>query len=196
MLKSSCYGFLNCRCIDWIALTNAIDFIEQCASILGQTNCLNEPLLDCSCVGSSNVLNNGSNVKSRCVLRLANCKVLCDSKINHVSSSINSLVYAVIMDQKSKFTHLVHVLAVNFDIVDGNIGADDGNRYDGCDSIRGLKVFAFGEFTELDPIVAIYGPDRMDGCSFQYLRRSISANRSSLRHSLLDSKVNAESGRR
>jgi hypothetical protein len=47
------------------------------------------------------------------------------------------------MHQYTKFTDLVHMLAVDFDIVDGNIGVDDGYRYDGCDSAGGLKAFAF-----------------------------------------------------
>ena len=47
------------------------------------------------------------------------------------------------MYQQPKFTDLVHMLAVDFDIVDGNIGADDGNGYDGCDSVGCLKAFAF-----------------------------------------------------
>jgi hypothetical protein len=43
----------------------------------------------------------------------------------------------------SKITDLVDMLAMNFDIVDGNIGADDGNRYYSRDSLGGKKAFAF-----------------------------------------------------
>ena len=39
------------------------------------------------------------------------------------------------MHQQPEFADLVHMLAVDFDTVDGNIGVDDSNRYNGCDSV-------------------------------------------------------------
>ena len=76
-------------------------------------------------------MNTSRNVRK--VLQFVSAQKLCNRVV----------IIARIVHQYPKLADLVHMLAVDFDIVDGNIGADDGNRYHGCDSVGSLKGFAF-----------------------------------------------------
>ena len=54
------------------------------------------------------------------MLRSSTCEIICNSDIYYISSGIKRLVYAFIVNQHTKFTDLVYMLPMNFDIVDGS----------------------------------------------------------------------------
>ncbi len=67
------------------------------------------------------------------------------------------------MSKHPKLTHLIHVLAVDFDIVDGSGKIEDGDAEDGRGAGLAGELFDSLEFTERYPVVAIERPNRMNG---------------------------------
>jgi len=67
------------------------------------------------------------------------------------------------------------MLTMDFDIVDWDMRTDEASGYYGRVSVGCLKAFALLQLAQLDPVVAIYGPDWVNGCAFDRLARSIRA---------------------
>ena len=60
-----------------------------------------------------------------------------------------------IMHQDPELTHLVDVLAVDFEIVDGLGGLMEGEMQDNRGTAVALERLALGQLTERDPVAAV-----------------------------------------
>ncbi len=74
------------------------------------------------------------------------------------------------MHQQPEITDLVHVLAVDFDIVHTNVAADEVDGFDVQNSLCTLESFSPFKIRNRNPVVAVNRPNRINERAFNEFR--------------------------